>query len=99
MRRLIKTILRLFRDERGHLKCPSGEEHYTLNGRLHREDGPALIRRDEERWYRRGKLHREDGPAVRHWNPATRTWEEEFYLDGHNLSREEYDQQIRRDWQ
>ena len=34
-------------------------------GKLHREDGPAIIwssgRKD---WYKDGKYHREDGPAV-----------------------------------
>ena len=33
-------------------------------GKLHREDGPALIRSDVKLWYINGKLHREDGPAV-----------------------------------
>ncbi len=35
------------------------------HGKLHREDGPAVIEPDgTQEWYRHGKLHREDGPAV-----------------------------------
>lgn len=35
------------------------------NGKLHREGGPAIIRRDQyQAWYQNGILHREDGPAV-----------------------------------
>ncbi len=34
-------------------------------GKLHRDDGPAVIYWDgEKRWYQHGKRHREDGPAV-----------------------------------
>lgn len=38
---------------------------YTLDGQLHREDGPALIEPDGTRvWFQNGKQHREDGPAL-----------------------------------
>ena len=42
---------------------------YTLNGQLHREDGPALVARVsnqiiEEYWCRHGEYDREDGPAL-----------------------------------
>ena len=48
---------------------PRGEEvtrtDYTEEGRLHREDGPAIICSDGlVAWYREGRLHREDGPAI-----------------------------------
>lgn len=47
------------------------EEHYSdgsikwnKNGRLHREDGPALIEADGgQSWFKNGKLHRDNGPA------------------------------------
>ena len=43
------------------------EECYR-NGKLHREDGPAIVRHDADgsyaEYHRDGKLHREDGPAV-----------------------------------
>lgn len=38
---------------------------YHLDGKLHREDGPAIVTADGyEAWYMYGKLHREGGPAV-----------------------------------
>jgi hypothetical protein len=42
-----------------------GNKYWYLNGKLHREDGPAIERADGNKyWYLNGKLHREDGPAV-----------------------------------
>ncbi len=43
-------------------------ETWTLDGKRHREDGPAIIdcangQLTGQRWYRYGLLHREDGPA------------------------------------
>src|ERR1700691_2726470 len=38
---------------------------YCLNGKCHREDGPAFIYPDGRMYYYlNGKCHREDGPAV-----------------------------------
>jgi hypothetical protein len=53
-------------------KLPNGGElletyknkYYYLNGKLHREDGPAIEFNNTEHWYLNGKLHREDGPAL-----------------------------------
>ena len=42
-----------------------GTKHWYLNGKLHREDGPAVEYADGGKWwYINGKLHREDGPAI-----------------------------------
>jgi hypothetical protein len=49
--------------------------HYVLNvpgliqhmfdGKIHREDGPALILdMGIDIWYQNGKIHRENGPAI-----------------------------------
>jgi hypothetical protein len=36
------------------------------DGKLHREDGPAIEWGNGDRsWYRNGKIHREDGPAIK----------------------------------
>ena len=49
------------------------------SGELHRDDGPALLRRDgTEEWYKHGKLHREDGPAIEGGASAGEQW----YLNG-----------------
>lgn len=43
----------------------NGDKHWYLNGKCHREDGPAVECSDgSKRWYINGKYHREDGPAV-----------------------------------
>ena len=42
-----------------------GNKAWYLNGRLHREDGPAVEDSDGTKvWYLNGKRHREDGPAI-----------------------------------
>ena len=47
---------------------------WRLNGKLHREDGPALEYADGTKaWYINGKLHREDGPAAELAN-GTKCW-------------------------
>lgn len=46
-----------------HQKCRN-EEHWRRNGKLHRDDGPALIYSGGEQiYYKNGFVHREDGPA------------------------------------
>ncbi len=39
-------------------------EYFDLNGRLHRENGPAAKASYGEFWYIHGNLHRENGPAI-----------------------------------
>ena len=42
-----------------------GTQCWCLNGKLHRENGPAIILPDgTKEWYLNGLLHRENGPAV-----------------------------------
>jgi hypothetical protein len=63
------------------------EEYFYADDELHREDGPAIIKRNdafgilEEYYYRRGKLDRKSGPAVIKRN-ADGSTEEEYYRDG-----------------
>jgi len=55
-----------------------GRVQYTLYGKRHREDGPAVERAngDKEYWIN-GMLHREDGPAKEYANG-----DKEWYLNG-----------------
>jgi len=56
---------------------------WRLNGKLHREDGPAVEYPSGTKcWYLNGKYHREDGPAIEDAD-GTREW----YLNG-ELHRE-----------
>lgn len=48
-------------------KCPvtAVNKHWYLNGKLHREDGPAIERANgAKEWYLNGLLHRVNGPAI-----------------------------------
>jgi hypothetical protein len=57
---------------------------WRLNGKLHREDGPAVEYADGDKyWYLNGKCHRVDGPAVEESN-GDKFW----YLNG-KLHRED----------
>ena len=55
-----------------------GNKTWRLNGKYHREDGPAIEYVDGSKaWFLHGKLHREDGPAIEYAN-GTKVW----YLHG-----------------
>jgi len=61
-----------------------GTKRWFLNGKLHREDGPAVECADGSKsWCLNGKLHREDGPAIEYAD-GTKHW----YLNG-KLHRED----------
>jgi len=43
----------------------TGIKRWYLNGKLHRENGPAIeYAYGSKEWWLNGKLHREDGPAI-----------------------------------
>ena len=49
----------------GVFKYPDGCVAYYKNGRLHRDDGPAVVwANGREAYWKNGLLHRDDGPAV-----------------------------------
>ena len=58
-------------------KCKTysnGTKEWYLNGKLHREDGPAVERASgTKQWLLNGSLHREDGPALE-WADGTKSW-------------------------
>lgn len=49
-------------------------EYRNAAGRLHKEDGPAVIHGDYMEWWVNGELHKEDGPAVIDDNGAYQGW-------------------------
>jgi hypothetical protein len=64
----------------------NGDKEWFLNGKLHREDGPAVeCSNGAKFWYLNGKRHREDGPAVE-WSDGYKVW----YLDGKRLTEQEH---------
>lgn len=64
---------------------------WYINGKLHREDGPAIV--DDygnERWFLNDKLHREDGPAV-----MDADGEKRWYINDERLTEEEFNNQTK----
>jgi len=55
----------------------NGNKFWYLNGKRHREDGPAIEYAGYKEWYLNGKRHREDGPALE-WANGDKAW----YLNG-----------------
>jgi hypothetical protein len=64
----------------------NGTKSWYLNGKRHREDGPAVEGSDGDKyWYLNGKLHREDGPAVE-WSNGYKSW----FLDDKKLTEQQH---------
>ena len=63
-----------------------------MNGRFHREDGPAVEYADgSKEWWLNGKRHREDGPALE-FASGSKYW----YLNGVELSETEWRKQTQK---
>ncbi len=63
-----------------------GTKRWYLNGKRHREDGPAIeLASGAKYWYLNGKYHREDGPAVEYAD-GTKEW----WLNGEEVTEEEH---------
>ena len=63
-----------------------GTKAWYLNGKLHREDGPAIEYADGTKaWCLNSKLHREDGPAIE-CADGTKAW----YLNSIEHSEEDF---------
>ena len=68
---------------------PNGTKAWSLNGKRHREDGPAVEwTNGYKAWYLNDKLHREDGPAVEHADG-----EKWWFLNDERLTEKEHREQ------
>ena len=57
-----------------------------MNGKLHREDGPAIeYTSGTKGWYLNGELHREDGPAIEQASGS-----KEWWLNDKRVTEEEH---------
>ena len=66
--------------------CPNGDKFWYLNGKWHREDGPALeYANGDKTWYLNDKRHREDGPAIE-YTGGYKAW----YLNNNRVTEEEH---------
>jgi len=69
----------------------NGNRFWWLNGKRHREDGPAAEYSNGTKfWYLNDELHREDGPAAE-YSDGTKGW----FLNGVELSEEEYNNKMK----
>ena len=67
----------------------NGNKSWFLNGKYHREDGPAREYASSSKyWYLNDKLHREDGPAIEYAN-GDKYW----YLNDKEVTEEEHKRQ------
>jgi hypothetical protein len=79
---------RLSRDSK--IMTNDGNKSWFLNGKLHREDGPAVEWNDGSKfWYLNNKRHREDGPAIE-WADGDKCW----YLNNERLTEEEFNKRM-----
>ena len=70
----------------------NGTKHWFLNGKHHREDGPAIECADGTKdWYLNDKLHREDGPAIECAN-GSKIW----FLNGELLTEEQFNKKMKK---
>jgi len=61
----------------GVVEYSDGSKYWYKNGKLHREDGPAIENSNgTKEWYKEGNLHREDGPACEY-----RSGHKEWFLN------------------
>ena len=64
---------------------------WRLDGRLHREDGPAVEYVNKTKhWFLNGKRHREDGPAIEIADGLNK-----WYLNGERLSETEFNKRTK----
>lgn len=74
---------RIPNDFTGMATYPSGTKKYFKDGKLHREDGPAIEwSTGGESWYVNGLKHRNDGPSFKNTNDTIRHW----HMDGKVVS-------------
>lgn len=68
-----------------------GTKEWSLNGKRHREDGPAIEHSGgSKEWWLNDKLHREDSPAIE-WADGAKEW----WLNGKRHSKEEFRKELK----
>jgi len=69
------TLLETKEEQEGPIEDDYGSKFWYKNGKLHREDGPAVEGISGSKyWYKNGQLHREDGPAVEYTDGSKLWW-------------------------
>ena len=79
---LPKEILKEYRSSFIVIKITNLCKKYYLNGKLHREDGPAVEYTNRYKfYYLNGELHRENGPAIEYANG-----DKEYWINGNKIN-------------
>jgi len=61
-------------NKNGLVEYPDGSKRWGRNGKIHRDDGPAIeYTSGTKYWYCDGKIHRTDGPAIE-YSDGTKYW-------------------------
>ena len=84
-------------------------KYYNDNGKLHRENGPAVVRENGSRvWYFNGEQYRVNGPGDKQWylngklhrenGPAVEYSDgyKAWYINGTNYNEKKYELEIER---
>lgn len=70
----------------GIVEFANGTKNWFKDGKVHREDGPAVEWANGDRgWYKNGEPHREDGPAFESVNGSKEWYLEDQYYPQINL--------------
>ena len=79
-------------DEESKIEYSNGNKFWKLNGKRHREDGPAIEwASGNKHWYLNGNLHRADGPAIE-CSDGSKSW----YLNGKRYSEEKFNKKVKK---
>ena len=72
------------------MEYDNGELRWYINGKCHRENGPAIISANGTKyWYINNNLHREDGPAVEHIDGSS-----VYYLNGIYINENDFENEV-----
>jgi len=83
-----KLIKEICYYENGNIK----REYYFINGKLHRNDGPAEIwyyengNIKEEHYYKNNKRHRENSPAIIYYDKDSNIEREYYYINDKEIT-------------
>jgi len=65
----------------------SGDKEWYLDGKIHREDGPAIEKANGYKaWYLAGERHREDGPAIEFASGRKEWWLNDEKVDPETIA-------------
>lgn len=76
----VYSISQVPKNYTGFVEDVEANHSWWVNGRYHREDGPAVIWADGTKvWYKNGKEHRADGPAYEGYDGTLEWWVNGIY--------------------